>query len=74
MSTTPQEDWRAEAIRNMEMTDGLDIAKPEQSASLGMVFAKIALVIALAVPLIWFGGFEWLFAVGLVTWYLFWPR
>ena len=58
----------------MEMTDRPEATEPKQSATLGTVFVKIALVIALAVPLVWLGGFGWLFAIGLVTWYLFWPR
>ena len=74
MSTTPQEDWRKQALRQMEHTDQPIPERKCEDGWLGTVALKMVLLIVLSVPLVWIGGFGWLFAIALVAWYLFWPR
>jgi hypothetical protein len=74
MSTAPENDWRAQALQNMEQADREQIAPPHMtSTSLTMVFAKLALMCVLAVPLLLL-GWSFLAALAVVGWYLFWPR
>jgi hypothetical protein len=74
MDTTPQEDWRAQALRNMELADEPIPQRQRQDGWLGLVIAKLALLVVLSAGLVWFAGYGMLFATGLVGWYLFWPR
>ncbi|MEE9603373.1 MAG: hypothetical protein V3V75_08720 [Thermoguttaceae bacterium] len=73
MSTAPENDWRAQALRNMEQAEPEQLTPPKTGTSLTMVFAKLALLMVLAVPLVCL-GYSFLFALILVGWYLFWPR
>jgi hypothetical protein len=73
MSTASENDWRAQALKNMEQAELERVAPPQTGTSLKMVFAKLALLIVLAIPLL-FLGYSFIFAVALVGWYLFWPR
>ena len=73
MSTTSENDWREQALKNMEQAEMEQLTPPRTGTSLTMVFAKLALLMVLAVPLV-FLGYSFLFALVLVGWYLFWPR
>ena len=74
MSTTSENDWRAQALQNMEQADQEQIAPPHVTGhSLGMVFVKLGLMIICSLPLM-FVGWSFLPAVALAGWYLFWPR
>ncbi len=75
MSTSSsQDDWRTQALRNMEQADQPLPSHKRQDNWAATVMLKFGLLILLTIPLVWFGGFGVLFAVALVAWYLFWPR
>ncbi len=75
MSTSSsQDDWRAQALQNMEQADQPATPHERQDNWAATVMLKFGLLILLTIPLVWFGGFGFLFAVALVAWYLFWPR
>ena len=73
MSSTSENHWRAQALQNMEQHEQEQLAPPVTGTSLGIVFAKIGLMIVLSIPLI-FVGWGFLPALAVVGWYLFWPR
>ena len=74
MSIIPQEDWRAQALRNMELADQ-PVAEPRrQDGWLGTVLLKIVLLVAISVALVWFAGWGFLAAPAFAAWYFFWPR
>jgi hypothetical protein len=73
MSTTSENDWRAQALKNIEQAEMEQLTPPRTGTSLKMVFAKLALLLVLTLPIV-FVGYSFLFAVALVGWYLFWPR
>jgi len=74
MSTAPQEDWRAQALQQMELAEQEELASSVATGSMKIVAAKIVFLVVLSLFLVLFLGFGWLFAVVLVGWYLFWPR
>lgn len=74
MSTTPQDDWRAQALRNMELADEQAPQHKRQDNWLALVAAKLGILAVTSVVLVYFFGFGLLFAPALVGWYLFWPR
>ena len=67
MSTTSEGDWRRQALQNMERADieRQQLTAPKTGTSLWTVFAKIALLIVLAIPLMMI-GYSMIFAVVLV--------
>lgn len=74
MSTPPREDWRAQAVRNMELAEEPVPQPSRQGGPLGLVLLKIALLIAMSVGLVWFAGWGFLAAPVFAAWYFFWPR
>jgi len=74
MNTSAPEDWRTEALRRMEEPEPLPLEAPPSSISPGIVIAKVALLLVFAAVLFLFGGFGWLIALAIATWYFFWPR
>ncbi|MHC4178630.1 MAG: hypothetical protein ACYSWU_14055 [Planctomycetota bacterium] len=74
MSTTPQEDWRAQALRNMEAADQPVPERKRQDGWLGTLLLKVVLLVVMSAVLVWFGGWGFLAAPVLAAWYLFWPR
>ena len=75
MSTAPQEDWRAEALRRMETADQQPVEQPKRQDNwLATVIAKTALLIVLSVALVYFAGWGFLAAPAFAAWFLFWPR
>lgn len=58
----------------MEIAEALPPVEEPSGADLGLVFAKLGFLVVLSAALVYFLGFGTLFAVGLVGWYLFWPR
>lgn len=75
MSTAPQEDWRAEALRRMEQVEQEPVEQPKRRDNwLATVIAKIALLIVLSVALVYFAGWGFLAAPVFAAWFLFWPR
>jgi len=82
MSITPQkdwrtgvgEDWRAEALRSMELADQPVPERKRQDGWWGTVLLKIVLLLVMSVALVWFAGWGFLVAPAFAAWYLFWPR
>jgi hypothetical protein len=74
MSTTPQEVWRAQALRNIELGDQPVPERKRQDGWLGTVLLKMFLLVVMSVALVWFAGWGFLAASALAAWYLFWPR
>ena len=70
MSTISSEDWRAEALRQLEAADTEPLEAPK-TADIFPTLGKLALLVVLSFGLVFFLGFGSLFAVGLVGWYLF---
>ena len=59
----------------MEHVEQAEIPHRKQKDGwLGLVALKLVGLVVLSVPLVYIGGFGWLLAVGLVAWFLFWPR
>lgn len=71
MSTQPQEDWRAEALRQMEMADEQAAVPTDRSGSLGIVLIKCGILLLLAIPMALFLGYSWLFSLVFIGWLLF---
>ena len=71
MSTANHEDWRRQALANMEAAGEAEREAPS-GADLGVNLAKIGLLVVLSLVLVYALGFGAMFAVGLVGWYLFW--
>lgn len=74
MNTSAPEDWRTEALRRMEESEPLPLDVPERPYSPALLVAKIVLLVLFAAALFLFGGFGWLIALAIATWYFFWPR
>ena len=74
MSTTPQENWRAQALRNMELADEPVPERKRQDGWLATVLLKMVLLAVMSVGLIWFAGWGFLAAPAFAAWYFFWPR
>jgi len=82
MSITPQEDWRtevredwrAEALRNMELAEQPVPERKRQDGWWGTVLLKVVLLLVMSVALVWFAGWGFLAAPAFAAWYLFWPR
>ncbi|NQU20085.1 MAG: hypothetical protein HQ567_02300 [Candidatus Nealsonbacteria bacterium] len=75
MSTSSsQDDWRAQALRNMEEADQPAAPHERQDNWAATVLLKFGLLILLTIPLVWIGGYGFLVATGMAAWYLFWPR
>ena len=72
--SSSQDDWRSQAVRNMEQADQPPPERERQDGWAATVMLKFGLLILLTIPLVWIGGFGVLFAAALVAWYLFWPR
>ena len=71
--TSSESGWREEALRSMELAD----AEPspdelgDPSKSLATVLIKLGILVLLAVPMVVWLGYSWLFALALVGWLLF---
>ena len=74
MSTAPQEDWRAQALRQMELADQPVPEPKRQDNWLATVILKIVCLVILSVALVYFAGWGFLAAPAFAAWYFFWPR
>ncbi len=74
MSTAPQEDWRAQALRNMEMADQPVPERTRQDGWAATVILKLSLLLVISFFLVFFLGWGFLAAPAAAAWYLFWPR
>ncbi len=77
MTTSSSEDWREQALRQMELsqqTEQRELAHSPATGQLGVLLLKVAILVPVSVALVVFMGYGWLFAGALVGWYLFWPR
>ena len=72
------DDWRAQALRNLEASDCEPHEGPPAAVRSdgywAVVAAKLVLLSFLSVGLVYFGGWGFLAAPIFVTWLLFWPR
>lgn len=58
----------------MEEPEPVPLEAPRSAVSPGKVIAKVLLLLLFAAALFLFGGFGWLIALAIATWYFFWPR
>jgi len=75
MSTSSQQDdWRAEALRNMELADQPVEQPKRRDGWLALVATKLVLLVLFSIVLIYFLGWGFLIAPAFAAWFLFWPR
>ncbi len=74
MSTSSQEDWRTQALQNMEQADQPIPERKRQDGWLGLVMLKLGVLILLSIVLVLFFGWGFLAAPAFAAWFLFWPR
>ena len=73
MSVSSQSDWREEALRSMNLADAEpspdELGNP--SHSLAIVLIKLGILLLMALPMVVWLGYSWLFALIFVGWLLF---
>jgi len=79
MSTqAPPDDWRAQALKNLEAAEREPLEGPpaavRSDGDWAVVAAKVVLLVFLSAGLIYFGGWGLLAAPIFIAWLLFWPR